>query len=357
MLAGCVSAPTSSPTPGETEAEVAAESESAETVEEPPAYEPNIPGRDSIFARDREAILSLAGGFRVDYRYEETEALRPGYETAEPFTSSAVEWVAVAQDTGERIVLQHLLVMGEPARVVKHWQQTWDYAPRSVVRYVDEDVWQRQALLSPGQVGRWSRTISDADGSPSYGAWGRWSHGPPAPGSVSTWSASTAVFAPPPRRDGLRRQTYQAILVRDRIEQVDDGWRQQQTLTKRWFADETPGLTRESGVVSYRRIDNRPEHADAFRQAVRYWRTHAPFWAEARRAWDDWLSTGDPIRLRDEVGGELRWRRAFDLAAAIGDAPPEPSRFGTTASGGDGTVGEAIRDRIDEALGDYIVDR
>ncbi|MEM9419357.1 MAG: DUF6607 family protein, partial [Planctomycetota bacterium] len=86
-----------------------------EVAEAKPAYEPYIPDRDAGFARDRQAILSLAGGYQVDYRFEETAALRPGYELASPYTASAVEWVVVAQDTGERVVLQHLLVMGEPA--------------------------------------------------------------------------------------------------------------------------------------------------------------------------------------------------------------------------------------------------
>jgi len=319
-----------------------------EAAEAESAHEPNIPDRDAGFPRDREAILSMAGGYRVDYRFEETAALRPGYELASPYTASATEWVAVAQDTGERVVLQHLLVMGEPARVVKHWQQTWDYAPSAVVRYVDENVWQNQALLSPGRTGRWSRTVSEADGSPSYAAWGRWSHGEAA---GSRWSASTAVLAPPPRREGLRRSAYQAVLVRDRIQLLGDGWLQQQALTKRWINDATPGLARESGVVRYGRVEAgdaaTQTMAVAFGEATRYWVRAGPFWAEARRAWDDWMAGGGAVRLRDEVDGQPRWRRVFALASMVSENQQSPV--------GEGTTGERIRDQIDAVLRDYVV--
>ncbi|MEM1447441.1 MAG: DUF6607 family protein [Planctomycetota bacterium] len=346
ILAGCVA---TSPPP-EVSPPVADPEPVVETPEPEPVYEPNIPGRDAGFATDRQAILSLAGGYLVDYRFEETAALRPGVEVAPPYTASAVEWVVVAQDTGERVVLQHLLVMGEPARVVKHWQQTWDYAPSAVLRYVDENAWEVRDLLSPAQLGRWSRTISEADGSPSYGAWGRWTHGET---TGSQWAASTAVLAPPPRRDGLRRGAYQAVLVRDRIQVVDDGWLQQSALTKRFINDNTPGLARESGVVSYRRIDDEAQRTAAFAAAARYWRRVGPFWAEARRAWDDWLAEGDTVRLRAEVEGQPRWRRMFDLAEAAGET--RSTRRRESPQAGSGTAGELLRDQIDAVLADYVI--
>ncbi|MBB6428720.1 DUF6607 family protein [Algisphaera agarilytica] len=350
-LVGCAaSGPATSPPTTAAPAvatEPAEPSETTDTAEVLPAYEPYIPDRDAGFARDRQAILSLAGGYQVDYRFEETAALRPGYELASPYTASAVEWVVVAQDTGERVVLQHLLVMGDPARVVKHWQQTWDYAPSSVLRYVDQSVWESRELLSPGQIGRWSRTVSEADGSPSYGAWGRWTHG----AAGAQWSASTAVLAPPPRREGLRRGTYQAVLVRDRLQVLPDGWMQQQTLTKRWINDNTPGLARESGVVRYRRIDDQPERAAGFVEAAGYWQQVEGFWAEGRRAWDDLFADGQPVLLRDEVDGEPRWRRVFALATELsGAAGGRPTDLSTA-----GTAGERVREQIDAVLAEYVV--
>ncbi|MEM9420378.1 MAG: DUF6607 family protein, partial [Planctomycetota bacterium] len=229
---------------------------------------------------------------------------------------------------------------------VKHWQQTWDYAPSSVVRYVDQNVWEMRDLLSPGEIGRWSRTVSEADGSPSYGAWGSWTHS----AAGAQWSASTAVLAPPPRREGLRRTTYQAVLVRDRLQVLPDGWMQQQTLTKRWINDNTPGLARESGVVRYRRVDDDPARRAGFIEAVRYWQRVEGFWAEARRAWDDWFADGQSVRLRDEVDGEPRWRRVFALAAELsGESSTRPESELSL-----GTEGERVRERIDAVLVDYV---
>lgn len=287
--------------------------------------------REAGYAQDRSAILALAGEYLVEYRYEETVALREGYELASPYVASATELVLVVEDGEDRVVLQHLLLIGEPARVVKHWQQAWEHRPGAAVQWVDENLWQRRAFVGGDRPGVWSRTVTEADGAPGYASWGRWSHR----GGVSSWSSSTAVFAPPPRREAVRADQYAALSVSDRVTITPDGWVQEQQITKGGFAVDAPALARESGVVRYRRADG----AIDFSQARAYWQRVGPYWAQVRRAWDAVMADGGAVSLREQVDGQPRWRRLFTLADSWDGS-------------GDG---DAVRHEIESVLSDYVV--
>jgi hypothetical protein len=84
---------------------------------------------NSSFEKDRAAILGMAGEFRVTFNFEETVALLPDYELRKPYESAAKELVMVADDEGEQITLQHLLVVTDMdgPKVIKHWAQIWTY--------------------------------------------------------------------------------------------------------------------------------------------------------------------------------------------------------------------------------------
>lgn len=297
----------------------------------PPPSSPTPPAREADFTQDRAAILALAGAYLVDYRFEETVTLRAGYEPALPYAASATELVLVAEDAEDRVVLQHLLLIGEPARVVKHWQQAWAHAPGGAVQLVGENRWQRRPFVGADQPGVWSRTVTEADGAPGYAAWGRWSH----EAGVSGWSASTAVFAPPPRREADRRGDYNTLLVLDRVTLTPDGWVQEQQITKGGFADDTPALARESGVVRYRRAETPAD----FEQGRSYWQRVGPYWAQVRQAWAAVFADGGAVSLREQVDGRPRWRRLFGLAESMGRSADA----------------EAVRREIDAVLGDYVV--
>ena len=78
----------------------------------------------------RPAFLELTerapGEFEVLFRFDETVALRPGYELKHD-KSGGFETVVVVADKGRQIVLQHILVSKDGDHVVKHWLQDWTY--------------------------------------------------------------------------------------------------------------------------------------------------------------------------------------------------------------------------------------
>src|SRR5215207_6039110 len=68
--------------------------------------------------RDAAAIAAMAGSYDVDFSFEETAALKPGYAKHGAHRSAATELVTLLEDTPERVSLQHVLVVG--SGVVKH---------------------------------------------------------------------------------------------------------------------------------------------------------------------------------------------------------------------------------------------
>ena len=65
----------------------------------------------SGIARDHDSILAMQGEYTVDFAFDETVLLKPGYERAPAMRSGGNELVIVVEDTPKRIVLQHLLLV------------------------------------------------------------------------------------------------------------------------------------------------------------------------------------------------------------------------------------------------------
>lgn len=61
----------------------------------------------SGIARDHDSILAMQGEYTVDFAFDETVLLKPGYERAPAMRSGGNELVIVVEDTPKRIVLQH----------------------------------------------------------------------------------------------------------------------------------------------------------------------------------------------------------------------------------------------------------
>ncbi|MDX1581616.1 MAG: DUF6607 family protein, partial [Alphaproteobacteria bacterium] len=69
------------------------------------------------FEQDRQAILAMAGNFQVTFDFEETVPLAKGYALKDPKISKGHEIVRVIEDRGDRISLQHILVVGDEKKI------------------------------------------------------------------------------------------------------------------------------------------------------------------------------------------------------------------------------------------------
>src|SRR3546814_6802153 len=95
----------------------------------------------------------MAGNYRVSFNMQESTRWDPDYEVLEPKRSGGNEVVRVIEDTGRKIILQHMLVItgdDDKSFVIKHWRQDWEYEPAKILAYSDRNSWAWEDV----QIGR-----------------------------------------------------------------------------------------------------------------------------------------------------------------------------------------------------------
>ncbi len=229
------------------------------------------------FEQDRQAILAMAGNFKVTFDFRETVPLSAGYELKKPKLSGAREVIRLVEDRGDFISLQHLLVVGsgEDKAVVKHWRQDWTYQPKSVLMFIGGNAWETRAVPTAERKGAWSQVVYQVEDSPRYGAVGQWTHA----NGVSQWSPP-AEMRPLPRRDMTTRSDYDAVLAINRHTITPDGWVQEEDNSKLVLRGTPHTLVREIGVNTYRRSDDFD-----VKLAEDYWAATKDYWALVRADW------------------------------------------------------------------------
>jgi hypothetical protein len=267
----------------------------------------------SKFEKDRQAILAMAGTYDVHFQARETVALQSGYELREPFEAGATELVKVVEDEGERIVLQHLLLVGDEGerQVIKHWRQTWRYEPDFIYQFRGNRTWRPRALSEEEAAGRWSERVSHVGGSPRYEGLGKWRHAQ----NLSAWQ-SGETWRPLPRRESKKRSDYDVLVSRNRYTLTPGGWVHEQDSYKLALQDGQPEeiLAREVALNRYQQADSvDPSAAD------QYWQRTGPFWQQVRDAWGSVLAQQEPVRLKEKVDGKTLWQHMFERAGQIED--------------------------------------
>ncbi len=238
------------------------------------------------FERDRDAILKIAGNFKVKFRFEETISLMSDYEIKEPYITSAYEVIKVIEDMGDKITLQHILVANAKNKqfAIKHWRQDWKYEPHNVLVFIGGNAWNTKEVKPKDRVGSWSQTVYQVDDSPRYGAIGKWSH----QSGVSEWVPSPE-WRPLPRRDMTKRNDYHAIKAINRHVITPNGWVHEEDNSKLVLKNGSQILAREIGINSYTR-SNEFESTVAYQ----YLDDTELFWKEIRKIWK---------KLEDEPNG------------------------------------------------------
>lgn len=243
---------------------------------------------------DRAAILAMAGEYAVTFDFTETVVLKPGYVRKPGKRTGANEVVIVVEDTPARIVLQHLLVVGD-GHVVKHWRQDWTWEAPTRFEFSADQAWTVRAL-SPAQTqGAWTQCVYEVSDAPRYCGTARWVHD----GVASTWESDRG-WRPLPRREYTTRSDYNALGMVNRHTVTAEGWTHEQDNVKtvRDASGKPVGaIVREFGFNDYRRA-----RGVDFSPAYRYWRDTAGFWAAVRTRWER-LWAGGGVRLKTPVDG------------------------------------------------------
>jgi len=258
--------------------------------------------------KDREAILAMAGEYDVAFNFRETIALSEGYKLKSEYQEDAAELVIVTEDTGDRIALQHILLVGE-SRIVKHWKQIWTYEDTRVVHFMGRNDWEIRELSAEEAKGTWTQLVTQVDDSPRYESQGTWTH----ENGFSYWE-SQPTPRPLPRREHTKRSDYQVMLGINRHTITPKGWVHEQDNLKQVLKGDgghSHFLTREAGINYYDRLE--PGEYD-FSPARDYWKETQGFWSQVTQVWEDIMSERDDLHMNAKVDGQKQYERLFEIA-------------------------------------------
>jgi hypothetical protein len=258
--------------------------------------------RVDTFERDRQSILAMSGNYKVRFDFRETASFLADYTPFVAKTSGGHEIVRVVEDSGRKIVLQHILVVNAGGKdiVVKHWRQDWVYEPASVMVYSGPNRWELAPVAEANRIGAWSQTVWQTDDSPRYGGIGRWDYR----NESAVWQ-SNETSRPLARRDATRKPPYHMYRATNRHALVPGGWIHEQDNAK---IGERGGrnvtFVHEVALNTYTKFDEFP-----VKLGDEYWTKTKAYWAEVRAAWDQAFAAG---------GGRIVLQEEPDAGAVTG---------------------------------------
>ena len=272
-------------------------------------------------ARDRAAILALAGDYRTSFDFLETVLFEPGAGPARPYRSWGTERIYAVEARDDFVQLQHVLVMFvldeegvlQGPFVQKHWRQDWRYEPERALVYTGARRFETQTVAEAARRGVWSQTVYQVDDSPRYASLGRWRHG----GEASLWEGGEA-WRPLPRREHTVRDDYDVLAGSHRLTVLPTGWVHEQDNRKLAMGgSEIRPVAREAGLNRYERL-----RGFDFSAADAYWSATAPYWARVREAWARRAAAHARFEVDTHCGDEPGFVPLFRMAARVeaGDA-------------------------------------
>lgn len=260
-----------------------------------PVAAAQAPVRDAAaFEHDRQAILAMLGEYEVDFDFQETVLLKAGYERAPAQHSGGNEVVILVEDTGGRIVLQHILV-SKDGHVTKHWRQDWHYEAAERFEFSEDQTWRIRPIAEGQRRGAWTQCVFEVSDAPRYCGTGKWNHRY----GTATWTSDRS-WRPLPRREYTKREDYNALNVENRHSIVPGGWTHEQDNTKtvRGAGGASQTIAREFGFNDYRKVEGFD-----FGPAYRYWEATRDYWARVRAEWDARFAAGRGVHLKTKVDG------------------------------------------------------
>lgn len=279
----------------------------------PPIADRGAEAEQAALEADRADILAMAGDFKVRFDMQEATAWMPGYEPLERKISGGHESVRVIEDTGRKIVLQHLLVVEYEGQthVIKHWRQDWEYEPARILAYSDTGQWRWEEVPERMRHGRWSQTVYQVDDSPRYAGWGEFE----TQGGIRRWRSSW-TWRPLARRDAVRNPVYDRYYSINRHQPTHDGWIHWQDNIKMGEADgKLQPVVQEYVLNTYTRFNDYPVKA-----ADDYWAATSGYWAAVRSAWDEVAESRGGIAIQEEAEtGTVISGRLLEIANELQD--------------------------------------
>jgi len=257
--------------------------------------------------KDVQAIKKMCGCYEVSFNFSETfqYANDTTYVGSKVKHDKGLEWVELVSDTENKLVLQHLLIVGNPSKptVIKHWRQDWLYENTDLYTYDVNNTW-KYTKLNPNDVeGQWTQKVFQVDDSPRYEGSATWIH----VDGKSFWENTTD--APLPRREYTKRNDYNVTVRRNRHEITAEGWIHDQDNDKiiRETGKEDVLLAQEKGLNTYVKVAD-----EKCKSAQDWWKKNQETWALVRDKWDTVFAQHENLTLKSKVDDKPLYGYLFD---------------------------------------------
>lgn len=256
-------------------------------------------------AEDVAAIKGQCGCHEVSFLYAETFSPDKQYPFKDRYTAKGIEWVTTDEERPGKLVIQHLLVVGD-TMVIKHWREDWLYQNTSLLTFDQNASWKRRTLTPEQAKGQWTQQVFEVDDSPRYEGSATWIH---ADGR-HYWEST--VDAPLPRREYTKRHDYNVMRRTNHHEITATGYLHEQDndkVIRSEVGDQL--LVSEKGLNTYTRTDEKKCQV-----ATNWWTRNRAYWADVRSVWGEVLKGRQAVALRGQVKGMVLGRELDELAAA-----------------------------------------
>lgn len=264
-------------------------------------------GQSDKKEQDATAIKDMCGCFEVTFNFAETFSYSSDslYKPSESKVDKGLEWAQLVIDEKDKVVIQHILQVGNPAEpmIVKHWRQDWLYENTDLYTYNGDNHWQYQKKDNAAVAGQWTQKVFQVDDSPRYEGTATWVH----VDGKSYWENTTP--APLPRREYTTRGDYNITMRGNRQEITANGWVHDQDNAKiiRKNGEADTVLAMEKGYNTYVRVP------DALcKAAAAWWTKEEDKWANVRSTWDEVFGTNQDLVLEEKVDNKVLYKHLFE---------------------------------------------
>lgn len=252
---------------------------------------------------DIAAIKSMVGCYNVEFKYTETFAPEVDYEQAYDYTSAAFEWAGLIEETDNKIVLQHLLIIND-STIIKHWRQDWIFEADGEYVYDKDNKWKYVPMSKAESKGKWTQNVYQVDDSPRYSGTATWIH---ADGRTY-WD--NVADSPLPRREHSKRSDYNVMKRGNHVEIFKNGWVHEQDNDKviRKDGEADVLLVQEKGFNNY----DRRKEADC-KPAMAWWEQNKDTWVVVQDLWEDVLGQKKDLVLLPKVDNKSLFEHFYTL--------------------------------------------
>jgi hypothetical protein len=256
---------------------------------------------------DHEAIMNMCGCYEVSFNFTETfnysnDSL---YKPSKTKVDKGLEWAQLVTDEGDKISIQHLLQVGNPAEpmIVKHWRQDWLFENTNLYYFNTDNKWTFKKLPASEVKGQWTQKVYQVDDSPRYEGSSSWIH----IDGKSYWENTTP--APLARREYTTRSDYNLLMRGNRQEITDYGWLHDQDNSKiiRESDKEDVILAKEKGYNTYVKVDDSKCAA-----AAQWWKDNDQKWALVRNKWEEVYGRNKNLVLEEKINNKPLYKFLFE---------------------------------------------